>query len=143
MNEPRCSAHLGFGSGDHAPGRTSPAETLAAAHHLNLAHGLALSALLEVVTRSNARYSVTLNIHANRPSVPTGPEAVRRIDAVGNRIFTGPMIRGEYPPDLVEDTSAVSDWSFVPPGDLELIHQPIDVLGRGITGRTVPMAGVG
>ena len=129
LNEPWCSAHLGYGSGDHAPGRVNPAEALQAAHHLNLAHGLALSALRDVVTRAGTRYSVTLNIHMPRPSGPTGPEAVRRIDAVGNRIFTGPMLRGEYPRDLLDDTREVSDWSFVLPGDLERIHQPVDILG--------------
>ena len=42
LNEPWCSAFLGYGSGVHAPGRTEPAAALAAVHHLNLAHGLAV-----------------------------------------------------------------------------------------------------
>ena len=41
LNEPWCSAYLGYASGVHAPGRTEPAAALAAVHHLNLAHGLA------------------------------------------------------------------------------------------------------
>ena len=41
LNEPWCSAYLGYASGVHAPGRTDPALALAAVHHLNLAHGLA------------------------------------------------------------------------------------------------------
>src|SRR4051812_15825221 len=36
LNEPWCSAFLGYASGVHAPGRTDPADALAAAHHLNL-----------------------------------------------------------------------------------------------------------
>ena len=40
LNEPWCSAYLGYASGVHAPGRTEPAAALAAVHHLNLAHGL-------------------------------------------------------------------------------------------------------
>jgi beta-glucosidase len=54
---------------------------------------------------------------------------VRQIDALANRAFTGPMLRGEYPRDLFDDTAAITDWSFVKEGDLEIIHQPIDMLG--------------
>ena len=45
LNEPWCSAYLGYGSGAHAPGLTDGAKALAAVHHLNLAHGLAVRAL--------------------------------------------------------------------------------------------------
>ncbi len=128
LNEPWCSAYLGYGSGAHAPGRTSGADALAAVHHLNLAHGLALSALRSSVTGSPT-YSVTLNLHALRPVGETGFEAVRKTDALANRAFTGPMLEGAYPDDLLADTAGVTDWSFVLPGDLELIHQPIDFLG--------------
>ena len=44
LNEPWCTAFLGYASGVHAPGRTEPASALAAVHHLNLAHGLATAA---------------------------------------------------------------------------------------------------
>jgi beta-glucosidase len=39
LNEPWCSAYLGYGSGAHAPGIMSGRAALAAVHHLNLAHG--------------------------------------------------------------------------------------------------------
>ena len=42
LNEPYCSAFLGHAAGTHAPGLTEPAAAYAAAHHLNLAHGLAV-----------------------------------------------------------------------------------------------------
>jgi beta-glucosidase len=128
LNEPWCSAYLGYGSGAHAPGRANGADALAAVHHLNLAHGLALRELRTVVT-NDPQFSVTLNLHALRGVGETGSEAVRQIDAIANRAFTGPMLRGEYPSDLFHDTASVTDWSFILPGDLELIHQPIDVLG--------------
>ena len=47
VNEPWCSAYLGYASGVHAPGRTDPALALAVVHHLNLAHGLAARAVRE------------------------------------------------------------------------------------------------
>jgi beta-glucosidase len=128
LNEPWCSAYLGYASGAHAPGRTEPLASLQAAHHLNLAHGLAIQSLKGVVT-NDPQYSVTLNLHALRGEGPTGPEAVRRIDALANRVFTGPMLHGAYPADLLEDTAAITDWSFVQDGDTDIIHQPVDILG--------------
>jgi len=128
LNEPWCSAYLGYGQGGHAPGRAEPASALAAVHHLNLAHGRAVQALRATST-GDPDYSVTLNFHVARGRGDQGAEAIRRVEALANRAFTGPMLRGEYPADLLEDTASVTDWSFVQDGDLETIHQPIDVLG--------------
>ncbi|QTX04472.1 GH1 family beta-glucosidase [Agromyces archimandritae] len=129
LNEPWCSAYLGYGSGVHAPGVTDRAKALAAVHHLNLAHGLGLAALREVVT-NDPGFSITLNLHVSRPEGPSGPEAVRRIDGLANRVFLEPILDGRYPADVLEDTAAVTDWSFVEDGDLEIISGvPISVLG--------------
>jgi beta-glucosidase len=80
LNEPWCSAYLGYGSGAHAPGRTDGAEALTAVHHLNLAHGLAILALKPLVTNDPA-FSITLNLHVLRGEGETGPEAVRSSSA--------------------------------------------------------------
>ncbi|MEV4539741.1 GH1 family beta-glucosidase [Asanoa sp. NPDC049518] len=129
FNEPWCSAYLGYASGVHAPGRTSPAAALAAVHHLNLAHGLAGRVVRELAPRSEL--SVTLNLHVIRPASdsPADHDAVRRIDALANRAFLGPMLDGAYPADLLADTASVTDWSFVQDGDEKLIAVPLDVLG--------------
>lgn len=128
LNEPWCSAFLGYGSGSHAPGRTNGVSALAAMHHLNLAHGLAVPEIRRAA--SNApEVSVTLNFHVARPGSDEPGEAVRRIDALANRSFTGPILRGDYPDDLLLDTAGVTDWSFVRPGDLATIAAPIDLLG--------------
>ena len=131
LNEPWCSAFLGYGSGVHAPGRTEPAATLRAAHHLNLGHGLAVEALRAALP-ATAKTSITLNLHQVRPLTDSAADAdaARRIDAVGNRIFTGPILDGAYPEDLIADTSRRVDWSaLVQDGDLAAISTPIDVLG--------------
>jgi beta-glucosidase len=127
LNEPWCSAFLGYGSGAHAPGRTSGADALSAMHHLNLAHGLAVRVLREVVP--HAEISVTLNFHVIRGDDASSPEAIRRIDALANRSFTGPMLTGAYPDDLIADTAEVTDWAFLHAGDEAIIHQPLDFLG--------------
>jgi beta-glucosidase len=124
LNEPWCSAYLGYGSGAHAPGRMNGADALAAVHHLNLAHGLAIPEIRRNAPAALA--SATLNFHVIRGG---DEEASRRIDALANRAFTSPMLLGRYDADLLDDTKEVTDWGFVRDGDLQQIHQPIDVLG--------------
>ena len=145
LNEPWCSAYLGYGSGVHAPGRTNHADVLAAVHHLNLAHGLATTAIRKV--RPDATVSLTLNLAWVRPASDSAADvaAARRVDGLQNRVFLDPVLRGSYPQDIIAATSSVSDWSFVREGDLELIHQPLDALGVNYYSPTVVRAygGVG
>lgn len=129
LNEPWCSAYLGYGNGIHAPGRQDPAGSLAAAHHLNLAHGLAARALRAAGART---ISITLNpcqVEPLNPASEADVAAARIIDGVANRIFFDPLLRGEYPADVLEHISRITDLAFLKDGDTEIIHQPLDVLG--------------
>ncbi|MEV5503825.1 GH1 family beta-glucosidase [Nonomuraea fuscirosea] len=128
LNEPWCSAYLGYASGVHAPARTDPAAALAAVHHLNLGHGLAVQALRSTAAK-DAQMSVTLNLHHVRGVADRDADAVRRADGLANRAFLGPMLEGAYPRDLIADTASVTDWSFVRDGDEATACQPLDVLG--------------
>ncbi|MFG3494316.1 GH1 family beta-glucosidase [Streptomyces sp. NPDC047928] len=142
LNEPWCSAFLGYGSGVHAPGRTDPVAALRAAHHLNLGHGLAAQALRATLP-SHALLSISLNTCAvrARSDTPEDRDAQRRIDALANRIFTGPLLAGAYPDDLLDDTAHLTDWSFVHGDDLAVIrHHPLDSLGINYYAPTVVSA---
>jgi beta-glucosidase len=124
-----CSAFLGHGSGEHAPGHTDPAEALAAHHHLLLGHGKAVAALREEVP--DAEVGITLNLQSVHPATDSAADhdAARRIDGLGYRLFVDPLREGRYPEDVLADTRTATDWSFVHDGDLEQIAQPIDMLG--------------
>lgn len=129
FNEPWCSAFLGYASGAHAPGRREPAPSLAAMHHLHLAHGLAARSVRAV---PDAALSLALNLQLPRPADPTSPadlDAVRQIEALANRAYLDPVMTGAYPEDLLADTAAVTDWGFVHDGDLATIHTGLDLLG--------------
>ncbi|MFE4592372.1 GH1 family beta-glucosidase [Streptomyces laurentii] len=130
LNEPWCSAFLGYGSGVHAPGRTDPVDALRAAHHLNLGHGLAVQALRAALP-ATAKLAVSLNVHEVRPltSSPEDREAARRIDTVGNGVWLGPMLEGGYPRELFQDTAHLTDWGFVQDGDEAAAGQALDWLG--------------
>ncbi|MEU8620703.1 GH1 family beta-glucosidase [Streptomyces sp. NPDC048623] len=130
LNEPWCTAFLGYGSGVHAPGRTDPVAALRAAHHLNLGHGLAVQALRSTLS-AEAKLAVSLNLHEVRPLTGSAEdrEAARRIDTVGNGVWLGPMLEGRYPQELFADTAHVTDWSFVRAGDEATAGQRLDWLG--------------
>ncbi|MEU6240660.1 GH1 family beta-glucosidase [Streptomyces sp. NPDC047024] len=130
LNEPWCSAFLGYGSGVHAPGRTDPVASLKAAHHLNLAHGLGASALRAAMPARN-KIAISLNSAVVRPlsQSPADLAAARRIDDLANGVFHGPLLRGAYPDSLLKATSRLTDWSFVLDGDLRAANAPLDALG--------------
>jgi beta-glucosidase len=129
LNEPWCSAYLGYGSGRHAPGKQDPAGVFAAVHHLLLGHGLAAQALRAAGAR---KVSITLNpngVEAVDPENPADREAARIIDGLSNRMFFDPLLRGRYPADMVEHMARFTDLSYIHDGDLAVIGTPIDVLG--------------
>ena len=102
LNEPWCSAFLGYASGAHAPGRQDPRAAFEAAHHLLLAHGLGASALRAGGARE---VSLTLNLTRVTPRDPADPHdraAATLVDGLQNRIFLDPVLKGGYPADMRE-----------------------------------------
>lgn len=129
LNEPWCSAYLGYGSGRHAPGVQDPAAAFQAVHHLLLGHGLAARALRSAGAQS---VSITLNPAAVSPLDPQSPAdaaAARIVDGLHNRIFLDPLLRGAYPEDMREHMARFTDLSHIREGDEAIINAPIDVLG--------------
>lgn len=129
FNEPLCSSLIGYAGGEHAPGRQEPRAGLAALHHQHLAHGLAVQ---ELRARGAEQLGITLNLTnavPNDPSDPVDLDAARRLDALWNRAYLEPILRGAYPADFLEDVAAHRFDELVRDGDLATIHQRIDFLG--------------
>ncbi|GGS48913.1 beta-glucosidase [Planobispora rosea] len=126
VNEPWCAAFLGYASGEHAPGRREPAQAMFAAHHLLLAHGLAVQAMR--AQGRNTRIGGCVNLYAISPQ--TGSEAdldaARRIDGLQNRFFLDALLKGRYPEDVLTDLGSMA--GFAQEGDLALISAPLDML---------------
>ncbi len=143
LNEPWCSAFLGYAAGAHAPGRTEPAAALAAAHHLMLGHGLAVGAMRD--QDNTSQLGITVNLTPVSPATqdPADVDAARRVDAVSNRLFLDSLLRGHYPTDLPADVAVISDFGFVQDADAAVIAAPIDFLGVNYYFREVVKAGTG
>ncbi|MDT5033417.1 MAG: beta-glucosidase [Actinoplanes sp.] len=129
LNEPWCSAYLGYASGRHAPGVTDPASAFKAVHHLLLGHGLAATALRAAGAQT---VSITLNPASVLPLDPASAadrDAARIVDGLHNRIFLDPIVKGSYPADMLQHMERFTDLDFIRDGDTALIKAPIDVLG--------------
>ena len=128
LNEPWCSAFLGYGNGQHAPGRHDFRAAMAAVHHLLLGHGLVAREL----RRRDATVAISLNLDVADPADPTDPRDVSaavRIDGQWNRLFLDPLFRGRYPADVLAETAHLGLAEHVRDGDLDVIATPFDVLG--------------
>ena len=137
LNEPWCSAFLGYGNGHHAPGKTSETDFLVATHNLLLAHGLAMEAYRDMGLPQ--KIGITLNLSPYYPASekPEDLKALQRADGFQNRIYLDPVFKGKYPEDLTDALAVIEP--LIQPGDMELISKPIDFLGinyytRGIIG---------
>ncbi|HEY7816250.1 MAG TPA: GH1 family beta-glucosidase [Nakamurella sp.] len=139
LNEPWCSAFLGYLTGHHAPGRTEPTASLRAVHHLLLGHGLAVQAMRSSSTAVGHRFGITLNLYPVTPATDSAADAdgARRVDGVSNRIFLDPLLRGDYPADIVADLAEFWPSDTVQDGDLATITTPLDVLGVNYYSRHV------
>ncbi|MEV1025994.1 GH1 family beta-glucosidase [Streptomyces sp. NPDC050264] len=129
LNEPWCSAFLGYSVGRHAPGAKEGTGALAAAHHLLVGHGLAMKALRAAGV---GEAGITLNLDRNVPATDSAADraAVLRADTQHNLVWTEPILAGRYPASD-EDTwgELITRQEFRRDGDLELIAQPLDFLG--------------
>ena len=129
INEPWCVSFLGYGTGAHAPGRKNMRDAVAAAHHLNLAHGLALVEFRKAALGLRVGISniVTDIVPASNSKEDAG--AVARLDAYNNRIFLDPVLLGDYSPIVRSVFAEFGFAELILDGDLELISGPIDFVG--------------
>lgn len=126
MNEPWCQAFLGYAMGIHAPGVQDAPGSLAAAHHLLVAHANGIAALRSAGARN---VGTVLNLMPVIAESPDAEATATHIDGIQNRLFLLPLAGRGIPDDVIAHTAHLTDWGFVRDGDLESIAEPIDWLG--------------
>ncbi|MEV6733927.1 GH1 family beta-glucosidase [Streptomyces sp. NPDC051364] len=121
INEPAEVTLLGYGLGEHAPGKRLVFDALPAAHHQLLAHGLGVQALRAAGARE-------IGIAASHSPVWAASDneadraAAELYDTLTNRLFADPVLTGAYPDEglaallpgpVAEDLKTISaplDW---------------------------------
>ncbi len=127
LNEPWCSAFLGYCSGTFAPGRRDPEASLASIYHLMLGHGLAVERLRAAGARN---VGIVLNLIPVVAEEPAMEATARHIDGLQNRIVLDLLAGRGVTAEVRESCAAVTDWAFVRPEDDPVLSAPIDWLGE-------------
>ncbi|GAB3939406.1 GH1 family beta-glucosidase [Micromonospora vulcania] len=129
INEPKTVVQNGYLTGHHAPGRQDPDAAYLVAHHLQLAHGLAVHALR--ATGGTGRIGPAFNLHPCYPAddSPEAAAAARLLDGYENRLYLDSALRGSYPQDVLADLGPQSRMvGGIRDGDLAVISAPVDLL---------------
>ena len=126
VNEPWCVAFLSHFLGHHAPGLRDIRATARAMHHINLAHGEAMTRLR---VKGMKNCGIVLNFDHATPLDDTqeSAAAANLQDAISNRWFVEAITKGTYPAEVLAGFAP-----HMPDGwqdDMEQISQPIDFLG--------------
>jgi len=140
LNEPWCSAFLGHDLGVFAPGGRNRAESLSAAHHLMLAHGLGVQAWRSV--KPDTSVGIVLNPELCDPATASAEDAnaARMAELERNDCFLNPLFGREWPQELLAQMGArVTDRRD---GDLAICAQPLDFVGLNYYTRSVARAPV-
>lgn len=97
LNEPWCSAWLGYGLGRHAPGIADVGQAIHAAHYLLLAHGRAAEVIRASAPR--VKLGIVVNPYPIHPASGLAADraAASERDAIDNRWFLDPLFYGRYP----------------------------------------------
>lgn len=127
LNEPFCSSYLGYETGIHAPGLAKIAYGRQAAHHLLLAHGLAMQVL-----QKNAPDSLNGIVLNFTPCYPVSnsqqdKKAAALADEYFNQWYIKPLLDGRYP-DII-DSLEDKDKPLILEGDMDILTQPLDFMG--------------
>lgn len=134
LNEPWCSAYLGYGNGHHAPGLANGRFATQAMHHLLLAHGLALPVLRE--NDPSSQKGIVANVGRGTPNSDSAEDqrAAQLFEIQHNAWILDPLLKGAYPEALFEL------WPGTEPlkvgGDMQIISAPLDFLGINYYFRT-------
>ncbi|GAA2193480.1 GH1 family beta-glucosidase [Micromonospora lupini] len=129
INEPKTVVQNGYLMGHHAPGRQDPDAAYLVAHHLQLAHGLAVRALR--AGNGTGRIGPALNLHPCYPTddSPEATAAAQLYDGYENRLYLDSLLKGSYPQDVLADLGPQSRMvRGIRDDDLAVISSPVDLL---------------
>ena len=130
INEAKVIAQQGYQYGRMAPGMTDAKAAGTVIHHLNLAHGRAISRFRASASRGQIGPCLQLAPCYAADQSEGAAAAVRTADITENTLYLDPLLRRRYP-DLskIDRALAAGLESAVQEGDLTVIGAPVDFVG--------------
>ncbi|WP_426191973.1 GH1 family beta-glucosidase [Massilia sp. DWR3-1-1] len=126
-NEPWCTANLGYGNAQFAPGVADAGAAIQVSHHLLLSHGLAMTAMRQLDV--TAKLGIVLNQWTADAATDSPADlALAELEyARSVQWFMDPIFKGHYPALALAAHGAAAPR--VEAGDLATICQRLDFLG--------------
>ena len=126
INEPWCVSYLSHFLGHHAPGLRDIRAAARSMHHINLAHGIAMTRLR---AKGMDNCGIVINFDNTEPhdDSAASAKAFATWDAIMNQWFIEAVSKGSYPQAALEglEPHMPAHWQ----DDMAEISQPIDFLG--------------
>lgn len=138
INEPSVIAIDGYLVGEHAPGVQDPKDAYQVAHHLLVAHGLAVQALRSI--NSALQLGIVLNQWAADPASddPADVAASEQAWARSEPFYMDALFKAHYPLSAWELVAGAEP--VIQAGDMALIAQKLDYLGLNFYSRNLVSA---
>ena len=138
FNEPKVVMVDGYRLGIHPPAQRDPEAALQVAHHLLVAHGLAVQAIRSV--RPDLEVGIVLNLSGAEPASPSEADvqAADRAWEQEEALFLDPLFQARYPEAVGVDSKRNAPW--LQRGDMELISQPLNYVGVNFYARRLVRA---
>ena len=133
LNEPWIHSTMGYLFGIQAPGLHKPVYWSRAVHNQLLAHAYAMERIKAVSPASRVGISLDIAPPHPRTGSAVNRAAVDYADQLLNRVFLDPLLKGEYPEQLMRRLGLF--WPEVKPEELELISRPMNFLGINLYSR--------
>jgi beta-glucosidase len=126
MNEPNITAEIGYLQKFFPPGKENRQSYAKAAHHMNLAHGLAVQVYRSLNLGGQIGWVVALCEWKTRDNHPEAVPYAKNMQALHNGVFLDPLVGKGYPQFFYDFTGTqAADYEK----DFKDIAQPIDFLG--------------
>jgi beta-glucosidase len=137
-NEPWCTANLGYGNAQFAPGVADAKQAVQVSHHLLLSHGLAMQSMR--AAGPSAKLGIVLNQWTADPATDSEADVqLAKLEwARSVQWFMDPIFKRRYPELALAHHGA--NGPAVQDGDFDIIAQPLDFLGVNYYRREVMSA---
>ena len=126
-NEPWVISFLGYDTGHMAPSVCDLSKAYQTAHHLLVSHGETVRLFRQGGYRG--KIGIVLNVERKLPFSDAEEDQAAARRAYDNYVnwFAEPLFLGHYPAELHEWIGPAAPEII--PGDMEMIHTPVDFLG--------------